>query len=158
MEVEKNEEGTVVNEIVNEDTPIIEEQPENEKPVIKVKRPRTEKQKEALKKMLEKRREIAVVQRAERKERRAPLWHRLLNTQQKEIDELKGVIDKLKEQSITPKESQTVEDDEVEEPVYGLKNDIYYPPPVVRQPVYKEVRPMRNFTPNDKLSLLRHLV
>jgi adenylate kinase family enzyme len=158
MEVEKNEEGTLVNEKINEEIAIVEEKPqENEKPVIKVKKPRTEKQKEALKKMLERRREMAVVQRTERKERRAPKWYRELNTQQKEIDELKEVINKLKEQSIAPKESQTVED-EVEEQVYGLKDDVYYPPPVIRQPVYKEVRPIRNFTPNDKISLLRHLV
>jgi hypothetical protein len=163
MEDKKDEAPVIINETINEN-PILIEKIEEVLPV-KVKKPRSEKQQEALKKMLQKRKEMAVVQRAERKERRTPLWHRELNSQQKEILELKNVIEMLKHQVITdpPKEevvNRTIEE-ESEKPYNPFRDgdDIYYhPPPVVRQPILNEPKPVRIFTPNDKLSLLRHVL
>jgi type II secretory ATPase GspE/PulE/Tfp pilus assembly ATPase PilB-like protein len=149
-----------VNEIVND--------PMSPLPV-KVKKPRSEKQQEALKAMLKKRQEMAVVQRAERKERRAPKWYRELNAQDKEIQDMKNMIEMLKGQILAdrnaePKEVVQTEplppdDEPVPVSTYGLKNGIYYhPPPVKRQPVVRDEPVIPFFGPNDRLSLLHRLM
>jgi hypothetical protein len=153
MDGEINEEPTI-NEIVNE-IPI--------EPPVKVKKARSIKQQEALKKMLEKRQEMAVVQRAERKERRSPKWYRELNAQEREIQEMREVIDMLKEQMMEDKpryqEAVLEEEKEIEHNPFHAGEDVYYhPPQIVRQAIFKEPSPKIKYTPNDQLSLLRHLL
>ena len=158
MDEDKNEEPIVFevkeNAIVN-DTP---------QPPVKVKKPRSEKQQAALKAMLKKRQEIAVVQRADRKERRAPKWYKELNAQQKQITEMEDIIEMLKEQIMDDKKYEAPVEEEVdeekEEPVtYGLKNGVYYhPPKIVRQVIRKPSPPMERFSSLDRLSLLHRIL
>jgi hypothetical protein len=168
MEEEKNEEP-IVFEV--QDNEIIKETPQPVQPPVKVKKPRSEKQQAALKAMLKKRQEMAVVQRAERKEKRAPKWYRELNAQDKEIQELKDVIEMLKEHMIEdrsnevpsrPPVNEPIEDEEEPEetPTYGLKNGVYYrPPKIVHQVVRKpSPPPMERFSAFDRLSLLHRIL
>jgi hypothetical protein len=172
MQIEKNEEALpVVNEVYEAIVPEILHDVPVDETTVKVKKPRSEKQQMALKAMLKKRQEMAVVQRADRKERRAPKWYKELNAQQKElseqereIQEMRQIIDMMREQMIDDKGSSPVQEDEeeLEAPVhdpFGRGDGIYYhPPPIVKQTVFKDTRPVRKFGPNDKLSLLRHLL
>lgn len=147
----------VTNDVIN--VPVV---------VEKVKKPRSEKQQMALKAMIEKRKEKAVIERADRKERRAPKWYREINKTDKKVEEMEAIIEMLKEQifneahkeSFQEKEPQ-VEENEVikDEPKkIGLQDGVYYhPPKIVRQPVMKEEREIPRFAPTDKLSLLRNL-
>ncbi len=68
MDEEKNEEPIVFEAIDEEFVAPIKE-----------KKPRSEKQKEALKLMIENRKERAIVERTNRKEKRAPKWYRELD-------------------------------------------------------------------------------
>ena len=165
MNEDKNEEPTVF-EAINEAITI----GESEVPAIKVKKPRSEKQKMALQAMLKKRQEMAIVQRAERKERRAPKWYREINEQDKqiqqqntEIQDMKTIIDLLKEQMISSADrNEATEDEEepIEEPkVVGLKNGVYYRPVrVIRQEPIREITPVERFSQNDRLSLLHRIL
>lgn len=158
---EKPEEPIVFEE---KEADILKEAVPTPLPPVKVKKPRSEKQQEALKAMLKKRQEMAIVQRAERKERRAPKWYRELNAQDKEIQELKEVIEMLKEHIIDDRNKEEPVNEPVEEPVeeppvYGLKNGIYHrPPKIVRQVVRKPSPPMERFSSLDRLSLLHRIL
>jgi hypothetical protein len=153
---EENFEAPIVNEVIND---IIIE------PSVKVKKPRSIKQQEALKKMLIKRQEMAVVQRAERKEKRAPKWYKELNAQEREIQEMREVIDMLKEQMMEDKphyEAPVFEEEEKEElehnPFHSGEDVYYHPPPIIKQAIFKQPVDKLRFTPNEQLSLLRHLL